>query len=115
MKINSAIAAAILAFTSGTYADEDVPKKASPAAVELPTFTVSPSRRLFILIRKPHADSLVTTCSLPASRLPSSSNSQTTGRPDGSLRTPRRTLLVPRRSGPTLASGLLRSPPSSRA
>jgi len=43
MKINSAIAAAILAFTSGTYADEDAPKKASPAVVDLPTFTVSPS------------------------------------------------------------------------
>lgn len=41
MKINSAIAAAILAFTSGTYADEDVAKKASPAVVDLPTFTVS--------------------------------------------------------------------------
>lgn len=41
MKINSAIAAAILAFTSGAYAEEETPEKASPAAVALPTFTVS--------------------------------------------------------------------------
>jgi len=48
MKINSAIAAAILAFTSGTYADEDAPKKASPAVVDLPTFTPTSLKAPFL-------------------------------------------------------------------
>ena len=47
MKINSAIAAAILAFTSGALADEDVAKKASPA-VTLPSFTPTSIKGAFL-------------------------------------------------------------------
>lgn len=53
--------------------------------------------------------------SLPSSKLPSSNNSQTTGKTDGSPRTQRRMSRLMTRSGHTLAPGRWRSPPSSKA
>lgn len=136
MKFTQAtIAWAAAALASGAWAaDESSAESATSVAAELPTFTVShhpirhpPCVKIadFVLrsqSRNPapakslaKVPNLTFSClnSPPPSRLPSLSSSPTTGRPDGSLPTPRRTPATTR-SGPTSASGPSRSLPSTR-
>lgn len=89
-------------------------ESATSSMVERPTFTVSIEESLSSLKLSSIGQILIPLCSRQTSRLHSSNNSPTTGLSDGLLLTQRRRTRRPMRNGPSLASGLSRSPQSSR-